>query len=156
MRRAAGLVAVLAVFWLVLSGHYTPLLLTLGTASVALVVWIAHRMEIVDHEQPVHVSPGLPRYALWLAGQIFLAALGVARLVWSPRPGLVPAVGTVPADEMSHLAQAIYANSITLTPGTLTMSVDDEAVQVHSLQPSGLGGLRRGAMLARVRRLESR
>jgi multicomponent Na+:H+ antiporter subunit E len=87
--------------------------------------------------------------------QILIAAWRVARLVWSPRPALRPLVGNVPAEDLSHLAQAIYANSITLTPGTLAMTVDDDSVEVHSLQPAGLDDLRRGAMLDRVRRLES-
>jgi multicomponent Na+:H+ antiporter subunit E len=156
MPGAAGLVVVLAAFWLALSGHYTVLLLALGAASVALVVWISQRMEIVDEEQPIHLSLSLPRYAVWLLGLVLVAALRVARLVWSPRPALRPVVGRTDAEGMSHLAQTIYANSITLTPGTLAMTVDDDAVEVHSLEPAGLDELRRGAMLNRVRRLESR
>lgn len=156
MPNAAGLVAILAAFWLVLSGHYTVLLLTFGAASVALVVWISQRMEIVDEEQPIRLTLSLPRYVAWLGIQILVAAVRVARLIWSRRPALRPSVGHVPAEGMSHLAQTIYANSITLTPGTLSMTVDDENVEVHSLQPAGLDDLRRGAMLGRVRRLESR
>lgn len=156
MPNAAGLVAVLAAFWLVLSGHYTVLLITVGAASIALVVWISQRMEIVDEEQPIHLTLSLPRYVAWLGVQMLVAAVRVARLVWLPRPTLRPVVGRVPAQDMSHLAQTIYANSITVTPGTLAMTVDDESIEVHSLQPAGLEGLRRGAMLGRVRRLESR
>ncbi|HEX6325042.1 MAG TPA: Na+/H+ antiporter subunit E [Jiangellaceae bacterium] len=156
MPNAAGLVAVLAAFWLVLSGHYTALLLTVGAASIALVVWISQRMEIVDDEQPIRLTLSLPRYVAWLAVQMLVAAVRVARLVWLPRPALRPVVGRVPANDMSHLAQTIYANSITVTPGTLAMTVDDESIEVHSLQAAGLEDLRRGAMLGRVRRLESR
>jgi len=156
MPNAAGLVAVLAAFWLVLSGQYTVPLLTVGAASIALVVWISQRMEIVDEEQPIHLTLSLPRYVAWLAVQMLVAAVRVARLVWLPRPTLRPVVGRVPAQDMSHLAQTIYANSITVTPGTLAMTVDDESIEVHSLQPAGLEDLRRGAMFARVRRLESR
>lgn len=156
MPYAAGLVVVLAAFWLVLSGHYTVLLLTVGAVSIALVVWISQRMEIVDEEQPIHLTLSLPRYVAWLAIQLFIAAVRVARQVWSPRPALHPVVGRVPAEDMSHLAQTIYANSITVTPGTLALTVDDDSVEVHSLRPSGLEDLRGGAMLGRVRRLESR
>lgn len=156
MPYAAGLVAILAAFWLVLSGHYTAFLLAAGAASIALVVWISQRMEIVDEEQPIHLTLSLPRYVAWLAVQMLVAAMRVARLIWSARPALRPVVGQVPAENMSHLAQTIYANSITLTPGTLAMTVDDASVEVHSLQPAGLDDLRRGAMLTRVRRLESR
>ncbi len=155
MPGAAGLVVVLGAFWLVLSGHYTVPLLVLGAASIGLVVWISQRMEIVDNEQPIRLSPSLPHYAAWLFGQVLIAAIRVTRLVWSPRPALRPVVGRTDASGMSHLAQTIYANSITLTPGTLAMTVDDESIEVHSLQPAGLNDLRRGAMVNRVRRLES-
>ncbi|MFD0852316.1 Na+/H+ antiporter subunit E, partial [Actinomadura adrarensis] len=67
-----------------------------------------------------------------------------------------PAVGTVPARELSDVSEVIYANSITLTPGTLSLSVDDEDIEVHALQADGIDDLRGGAMLDRVRRLESR
>jgi multicomponent Na+:H+ antiporter subunit E len=113
-------------------------------------------MEIVDDEQPIRLTLSLPRYVAWLAVQMLVAAVRVARLVWLPRPALRPVVGRVPANDMSHLAQTIYANSITVTPGTLAMTVDDESIEVHSLQAAGLEDLRRGAMLGRVRRLESR
>lgn len=155
MPQAAGLVVALTLFWLVLSGHYTLLLLLLGAGSVALVAWIAHRMEIVDHEQPLHMSIGLPSYVLWLAGEIGKAALTVARLVWTPHLVLRPSVDKVPADGMTPLTQVIYANSITLTPGTLSIAVDDESILVHSLQTSGIAALHEGAMRGRAHRLES-
>lgn len=154
MPRAVGLAVVLGVFWLALSGHYTPLLLALGALSVLFVVWVSRRMEIVDHEQPLHLTPGFPRYAAWLWGQIMKAALEVARLVWSPRTTLRPAVGHVPARDVSELTRVVYASSITLTPGTVSISVGDEAIDVHSLQPSGLSTLREGTMLERARRME--
>jgi multicomponent Na+:H+ antiporter subunit E len=50
MRQTLGLAVVLSAFWLVLSGHYTALLLSFGALSIALVVWLARRMDIVDHE----------------------------------------------------------------------------------------------------------
>lgn len=156
MPRAAGVAMVLAVFWLVLSGHYTWLLLSLGALSIVFVVWVSHRMEIVDHEQPLHLTFGVPRYALWLWGQTLRSAVEVARLVWSPRAALHPVVGPVPARDVSDLTRVVYANSITLTPGTVSMSVGDEAIEVHSLQPSWLSALREGTMLERARRLEER
>jgi multicomponent Na+:H+ antiporter subunit E len=69
---------------------------------------------------------------------------------------LRPSVESVPADGMTPLAQVIYANSITLTPGTLSISVDDESILVHSLQPAGIAALHEGAMRARAHGLESR
>jgi multicomponent Na+:H+ antiporter subunit E len=151
-----SLAALLAGFWLVLSGHYTPLLLVLGAGSVGLVVWLVHRMGIVDHESvPLRPAPRLPRYFWWLAGEILRSSVSVTRQVWSPRRALRPAIGVVPTPGLPELSQVIYANSITLTPGTLSLRVDDEGIEVHSLDPAGIGQLRGGGMLARVRKLRA-
>lgn len=157
MRWIPRLAPLLAAFWLLLSGHYTALLITLGAVSIALVAWIVHRMDVVDHEGlPLHLSLRTPLYWLWLGWQIIRSALSVAWKVWSPRSALRPAVGLAPARDLPELSQVIYANSITLTPGTLSLSVGDEGIEVHSIDESGLADLRAGAMLGRVRRLEAR
>jgi multicomponent Na+:H+ antiporter subunit E len=154
---ALKLAPILALFWLLLSGHYTPLLLTLGALSALLVVWVILRMEVGDEEGvPLRPLRRMPRYLVWLTRQILLSALTVLRLVWSPRRRPAPAVGVVPARELSDLSEVVYANSITLTPGTLSLSLSDEDIEVHALRGDDIGELRTGAMLDRVRRLESR
>jgi multicomponent Na+:H+ antiporter subunit E len=155
VRLTLSLALLLAGFWLVLSGHYSVLLLTLGAGSVGLVVWLARRMGIVDHEAvPLRQLPRMLGYYPWLAVAILRSALAVTRRVWAPR-GLRPAVGVVPTGDLPELSQVIYANSITLTPGTLSLRVDDEGIEVHSLDPAGIGQLRGGGMLARVRKLRA-
>ena len=67
MLRAFGLGLTLFAFWLALSGHYTPLLLTLGVVSCVLVVSLAHRMDAIDEEGvPLQVSLRLLAYLPWL------------------------------------------------------------------------------------------
>lgn len=157
MRRIPRLAPLLAVFWLALSGHFEARLLALGALSVALVLWVVHRMDVIDHESlPAHVSPSLPRYCLWLAGKVLRSSLAVTRQVWSPRSGLRPTLDLTPARELPELSQAIYANSVTLTPGTLALTVNDDSIEVHSLQESDIAELHAGEMLGRVRRLEAR
>lgn len=157
MLRTASLVVLLAAFWLLLSGHVDPLLIVLGAGSVLVVIWLVARMSIVDHESvPVHLGLGLPRYCGWLAGRILTASVTVARQAWSPRLSLTPAVERTPADELSELSRVIYANSIILTPGTLSLSVRDDGIDVHSLRRSDLVELHGAAMLDRVGRLERR
>lgn len=148
---ALKLLPLLAAFWLAISGHYTWLLLILGALSVVLVVWVIWRMQVVDHESlPLRLVPRLPRYLLWLSGQIIMSALTVLRLVWSPRSRVRPAVGTVPAADLPDLSKVIYANSITLTPGTLSVTFRDDDIEVHTIQREGIADLRDGAMRARV------
>lgn len=146
----------LALFWLALSGHYSPLLLSLGAVSVALVVWLSHRMDIVDHEGvPVHIGRRAPGYWLWLGWQILLSAWDVSRRIWMPGPTIRPAVRTTPAAGLSELALATYANSITLTPGTLSLAVTAEHIDIHALDDRLISDLDSGGMLARVRGLDA-
>jgi multicomponent Na+:H+ antiporter subunit E len=155
MTRVLGLSVMLAAFWLLLSGHYTPLLLAFGVGSVLLVTWLAHRMDIVDHEgRPLELSLRAPGYWIWLAGQILLSAVDLSRRIWAPRPRISPVVRTTAASDMSEVELVTYANSITLTPGTLAMNVDESSIEVHSVDPSLIDELDAGAMAAKVRRME--
>lgn len=157
IRRALRLVPRLVIFWLLLSGHYTGLLLALGALSVLVVLWILQRMAVVDGaEGRQRLSVRAPLYAMWLAWQVLTSSFDVLRRVWSPRPAPQPVTETVPVGGLSEFAIVAYANSITLTPGTLSLEVDETGIEVHSLTEDGLDDLRTGRMLAGVRRLEAR
>jgi multicomponent Na+:H+ antiporter subunit E len=150
-----GLVVMLAAFWLLLSGHVAPLFLFFGAASVLLVAWLARRLDIADDEgRPLQLSLRAPGYWLWLAVQILRSALVVMRRIWSPRLSIDPAVGAVAATAMTDVERVIYANSITLTPGTLALHVDDTRIEVHALERGSLEELAQGAMAARVRQMD--
>lgn len=156
MRWTLGLALPLAAFWLLLSGHYTWLLLAFGVISIAVTVWVASRMQGSRVRLSVRMAVRLPGYCLWLAGQILLSAVAVLRQVWSPRLAPQPRVDVTPVEGMSELSQTIYANSITLTPGTLSLAVDDQGIEVHALRSDDLDDLQAGSMLRRVKPLEGR
>ncbi len=154
MKYTVGLLVSLSAFWLLLSGHYTPLILAFGAASVLLVAWIARRMRIVDNESPASgFNPRLVAYWLWLLGQILRSALRVSRIVLSAPAAVRPAIGETPNSTHDPLNQVIYANSITLTPGTLSVAVHDELIEVHALEAGSLQTLDRGEMRRRVQAL---
>lgn len=157
MRSMLGLAVLLAAFWMALSGHTTPLMLGFGLASIALVAWLAQRMDIVDHEgRALELSQRAPVFWTWLGGQILLSSWDVARRIWTGHPAVVPVMGRVSAGGMSPVVQVTYANSITLTPGTLSVSVDDEGIDIHALDEGLIRDLGRGAMARRARRIEGR
>lgn len=157
LRKALPLLPLLAVFWLVLSGHYTALLLSLGLASVLLVGWLMHRVEAIDGIE-IRTRPSLraPLYAGWLVVAVLKSSVSVLCQVWSLRSEPSPTVGTTTVADLSEVGTVVYANSITLTPGTLSLSLDDDGVEVHALEESGLADLREGEMLNRVRRAGAR
>lgn len=156
MLRSASLAVFLYILWLLLSGHFSePLLLGLGVASVLAVVFIAHRMEVSDPEgHPVHLMVRVVLYWPWLLKEIVVANIDVAKAIVSNPMAIAPTVFTVTGSQKSELGRVIYANSITLTPGTVTIDLEDDQFTVHALTTAGLDGVESGEMDRRVTWLE--
>ena len=153
--RVLALACWLAAAWLLWSGRSEPLLLGLGAASVALVVWLSLRMNVVDAEsEPYHLAWRPLVYLPWLLLEIARANLHVARVILSRRLPIRPRLLRVPSSQRSDLGRAIYANSITLTPGTLALDVRDGTILVHALTDESAAGLESGEMDRRVTWLE--
>lgn len=154
MKHLLGLAVVLTAFWLVLSGHYTPLMLAFAAGSVALVLLLAWRMDIVDHEgRPLVLGGRAPLFWGWLSVQILLSAWDVTRRIWTGRPPVRPVMGRIDAANMSDVVRVTYANSITLTPGTLSVAVHDDHIEIHALDENLVRDLQDGAMARRARRI---
>ncbi|SET51262.1 Na+/H+ antiporter subunit E [Thalassotalea agarivorans] len=144
---------VLAAFWLLLSGFLKTLLLALGLVSVAIVVFLLHRMDKTDNQ--VHrLGINLPflRYVFWLLGQIVISSVEVAKLVWFKQSSISPAMGKLPVEGMTDKAKVLYANSITLTPGTLSVDIDDNFITVHALDKTSISALASGDMAERAKK----
>lgn len=154
MKRQLSFVALLGGFWLTLSGHFTGLLLFLGAASVALVAWLGTRMQIVDRDgHPVDEIPRVPGYLLWLWKEIVLSSVRVVGIILSNDSK--PKVGRVKIGSMTARGQAQLANSITLTPGTLTLRVLGDEIEVHSIHRDILAELQQSDFVERVRRFDA-
>ena len=155
---AVGLWLVLFALWLMLSGHYGPLLLTIGALSCALIVWIAARLDVIDHEAiPLQLKVfGTLSYLAWLGKEITKANIAVARIILDPALPISPVMVQVPATQRTDVGKVIYANSITLTPGTVSVEVMDELILVHALTREAAIGLANGDMDRRVDAIEAR
>jgi multicomponent Na+:H+ antiporter subunit E len=155
MRHFISFCILLAGLWLALSGHTKPLLLGLGVVSVMLVAWLSHRMDVLGAEHdPALFSWRLPIYWGWLIGQIVIANLEVAACIFRPSR-LSPQLVELAASQQSQVARVTYGNSITLTPGTVTLSLDGNRLAVHALTRSAADGLREGTMERWVNWLET-
>jgi multicomponent Na+:H+ antiporter subunit E len=155
--RALSLAIALAALWMLLSLDRDPLLLAFGLASVVVVTLVAARMGFADREgHPAHLLPGVLAYWPWLLLEIAKSNIAVARAILDPRLPISPRVVTVPASQRSDLGRVVYANSITLTPGTVSMQVDAQTITVHALTDEAAAGLAAGDMDRRVARLEGR
>jgi multicomponent Na+:H+ antiporter subunit E len=145
--------ASLFALWLLLSGHYGPLLLSVGLLSVALVVTITARMQAVDPAL-TRCSIRAWRYWPWLALEVVKANIDVGRRILAPRMDISPRFFRLKAGQKTDLGKVIYANSITLTPGTVTVDVSGEELLVHALTREAAAALEEGEMDRRVRELE--
>jgi len=155
LRRTLILFVILLAIWLLWSGHYTPLLLSLGVASCAFVAWVAWRMGLVDREGvPIEILPRMLLYLPYLALEIVKANLDVARRIVSPRMPIGPRVFRTTASQKTDLGRTIYANSITLTPGTVSIDIEGDEITVHALTESAQAGVENDEMNRRVVRVE--
>ena len=129
-----GLVLALGVLWMTLSGETAPLFLALGAASVSSVIWLVLRLRVLDRDaSPYHRIVQAIAYLIWLAGEIAKSNLAVMAKVLGPRHAIDPAVVRVPSRARTDLGRVLFANSITLTPGTVTLEVEGDHLIVHAL-----------------------
>ena len=158
-RQLYRLVITLTILWLLLSGIYTPLHLLLGLLSIVIVLYISLRMDVLMHKgQPLYFRFfRVLQYCFWLIGQILLSNLDVVRRVFSPTLDIKPILKAIPSLQKTELGRVIYANSITLTPGTVAINIAKNGdVLVHALHADVLADLEEGTMGERVSRLEPR
>ena len=157
MTRYLTLTTVLVVFWLLLSGHYTPLFFFFAALSIVLVVTISFRMDRVDQEtDPLRLSPSLVSYCFYLAKETVMSNIDMVKRIWGRKVTIAPGVAKIKATQKTRMGKVIYANSITLTPGTVTLDIDEEReeFEVHSIDVALLEDLQKGEMDRRVSSLE--
>jgi multicomponent Na+:H+ antiporter subunit E len=156
-RQLYRLTITLIILWLLLSGIFTPLHLLLGLISIVITLYMSVRMNVLMHKkQPLYFRFfRVLQYLLWLIGQILLSNLDVVRRIFSPTLDIKPILKAIPSSQETELGRVIYANSITLTPGTVAINIAKNGdVLVHALHADILSDLEKGTMGKRVSLLE--
>lgn len=149
-----GLAIALTALWYGMSGLTEPVILGLGAISIVLTVVLATRLGLKDRESsPYHRIFAFLAYTPWLIGEILKANLTVVKAILSPELNIEPTLVKVKTTCKSDLAKVVFANSITLTPGTVTLRVDDDVMLVHGLfeseaQPEAFEEMDRRASIA--------
>ena len=139
------------VAWLLWSGLYKPLLLALGVLSCLLVLVLARRMGFFDRDVfSLHLIGRLLPFWGWLGKELVVSNVKVARIILSPTMPISPTVTKIEALSEGPVGQAILGNSITLTPGTVTMDDHEGTLIVHCLTADGADDLAQGEMNRRV------
>tara|TARA_Y100001936_G_C16052807_1_gene658961 strand:- start:954 stop:1427 length:474 start_codon:yes stop_codon:yes gene_type:complete len=152
---AVSLGLILFATWLLMSGVYIPFILLLGVFSCAVVVLIAMRMDVIDHEAvPLHITFRSLLYWPWLLWEIVKANIDVTKRVLGLAP-ISPTMTRLQATQKTDLGLVIFANSITLTPGTISIDVEENGeILVHAISREGAKGFADGEMDRRVTELE--
>ena len=133
--RLAGTILVLFVLWLLMSGIYKPLIISFGVASVVLVVIVIRRMDKVDEDRlQLDLNPlEFVKYFIWLLVEIAKANWAVTKVILSPDMATRQHLFLVPHSQKTDLGQVIFANSITLTPGTISVEAEPGHFLVHAV-----------------------
>lgn len=151
------LFVILFVFWLIFSGRFDALHLILGLISCAIVALFSG--DLIPELQAQGLGRAWVRFACyvpWLLGQILLANLRILRIVFHPRMMdlIDPHIVRFQSPLESRLSLVTFANSITLTPGTITTGTDGEVLRVHALTWQDVDGREEDEMAHRIQVLE--
>ena len=137
--------------WLLWSGMYKPLLIGLGVVSCLLVLVLSRRMGFFHRDVfSLHLIWRLLPLWGWLGTVLVVSNIEVARIVLGRRLDISPTITRLDALPEDPVGQAILANSITLTPGTVTLDAHEGALLVHCLNRKGADSLLEGEMNRRV------
>lgn len=132
--------------WLLLSGHYEPLMICFGVVSVLFSLYIAKRMGTIDKDSiPIHLLAKLAKFWVVLAGKIFTANVDVTLRILGIRP-VEPQLIKLKLNQCSDLTKVVYANAITLTPGSASLHIEDGYLYVHTISKEGAQELLDGDM----------
>lgn len=147
-RRKVLLSSLLFVFWIILTAAFTAHELVLGAICSALVAVISFSIlaNVLDPRITPAVILRFPFFALALLLQIIKANIDVALIIVNPRLPIDPRIIEYWTYLPDDLPRTIFADSITLTPGTVTVELDEDKLYVHCLAVHHEEGLRKGKL----------
>jgi len=132
-------------FWLILSGHFDAEYITIGALSAGLITFLTNDLfhSALRYGEKVEIKTRLVflqlgrflLYLPWLLSRIIMANIQVAYLVLHPRMPIEPVLLLFRTRMRKGIAQVTLANSITLTPGTITVSLENGNYIIHTLKP---------------------
>ena len=146
----------LYLFWLLLSGMFVPFLLAAGLGSAIAVLLFTKRLDIIAAEAPPTYLNGLKflAYCPWLIKEIMIAAWDVSKRILHPGLPISPTMVEFTPSQTTDTGLVIHANSITLTPGTISVEVEPGRFLVHALSREGGAALAGSEMDRRCASLE--
>ncbi len=156
-----GIFLISIAFWLTLSGSLKPKFLVYGVLASAVTAWVSYPLLLVPNRNGTkrYFVFGVPvfaflRYCLWLLWQLILANIDVLKATTGKDLAINPRVVRFYFKADNPMAYVMLANSITLTPGTVTINVTDEDLfEIHALTDGAAAGVLDGSIQKRVAEL---
>lgn len=148
----------LFIFWLLISGSLHLKFLVIGAVSSLIVAWFCMPLFTVPNRShtkkyfvlAIRILP-LIGYTFWLIKELILSNIDVARAIWKKDLPITPIVMKFQIQFDNPLAIAMLANSITLTPGTVTLNTNAENIyEIHALTPAAIEGIEQGTMVKKI------
>lgn len=147
MNHKVRLTIILVLTWLSLSGMFGPLMLSFGVFSVIFSMWITGRMLKIDQERyTFFVTISFISFLFKLSGKVIQSNIDVSLRVLGIRP-VESTFINIPMPFESDVAKVLYANAITLTPGSSSIAMSEHSLLVHTISNQGATDLANGDML---------
>ena len=153
LRQLIGTAIVLMISWLLLSGFFKPLLISLGIFSVILSLWLAKRTGYFVHALQIKPLLRLPALWWWVFTEVVKSSIEVARIILTPSLPIQPELVEFTTEEKSDSGKVILGNSITLSPGTVTIDMHKGSLLVHCLTKNSADSLRTREVEKRIAKL---
>lgn len=147
----------LFIFWLILNGNVTLEILLFGAFFSALVTMFSYKvLRVTPAMEKKALLKGhlIIKYLFILVVEIVKANIDVIKLVLSRDPELSPTLKTIKVDLRSRVSLVALANSITLTPGTITVSMNRDELLIHALTKDNLEGMEESIFVTQLQKME--
>ncbi len=149
----------LFIFWLILIPRYTIENIVAGLLVCLGALWFSSELLIEEDQASIYSRRGFSlyiRYIYHLIIEIIKANIDVAKIVLSKEMNIQPQFFKVPLQLKKDLNKVIYANAITLTPGTLSVDMGDDYILIHALTQAAAQGVEGSILEKGVLELEER
>ena len=149
----------LTLLWIVFNGRFTVEVLLFGLAISGVICFFLVRFfgySFRKELRAVRLLPDIMLYILILLVEIIKANFTVMKLILFKAHEIEPVVVHFHIDLKSRYAKVLLANSITLTPGTITSSMHDNEYYVHCLDKKLGNGIAESVFVRRLKKMEAK
>jgi len=146
-------------FWMLLTFTLDTFSFIVGLIAVSFVMWFNRDLLLNENESNIYTLKGvmhLTKFLLILLKEIVVANIQVAKIVLNPKMPIQPSFFKYPVKLNKPLNQVIFANAITLTPGTLTIDIKEDYFIIHALTENAKNGLFESDLEKAANRLEDK